>query len=72
MGLNEVSPPMYMFGEDFKKRHDFSLFRTDTWEMMVGIEPMNLLAYSLGASFCKWGFLQSSLKDRPVDKEYCI
>ena len=32
---------------------------------------MNLLAYNLGVSFCKWGFPQSSLKDQPVDREYC-
>ena len=72
MGLKkyfEVPPPM--FGEEFKKRHNVSLFRTETWEIILGIEPMNLLACNLGASFCKWGFLQSSLKDQPVDREYC-
>ena len=72
MGLKkyfEVPPPM--FGEEFKKRHNVSLFRTETWEIILGIEPMNSLAYNLGASFCKWGFLQAAFKDQPVDTEYC-
>ena len=63
--------PRSMFGEEYKKRHNVSLFRTETWEAIIGIEPMNLLAYSLGVSFCKWGCPQSSLKDQPVDTEYC-
>ena len=47
----EVSPPV--FGEEFKKRHNISLLRTETWDIMIGIEPMNLLSFCLGASFCK-------------------
>ena len=72
MGLKrrfEVPPPI--FGEEFKKRHNFSLFRTDTVEITIGIEFMNLLSFCLGASFFKWGFVQSALKDQPVDREFC-
>ena len=72
MGLKrrfEVPPPI--FGEELKKRHNVNLFRTDTLEISIGIEHMNLLSFCLGVSFFKWGFVQSALKDQPVDREFC-
>ena len=65
----DVPPPI--FGEEMKKRHTSNFFKTETWELAVGLGHMTVLSVSLGASFCKWGYLFSSLKEQPVDREFC-
>ena len=58
-----------MYGEEMKKRHNSSPFKTDTVEMAVALAHMNLLSCNLGTSFMKWAFVCSALKDQPVDQE---
>ena len=59
------------FGEELKKRHSMSIFSTHTWEVSLGIEQMIPLSFYLGTSFFKWGFVCTTLKDQPVDREFC-
>jgi len=63
--------PSSFFGEEVKKYHNGNFFKSDTWEVVLGVDHMTLLSWHLGASFFKWGFLQSALKEQPVDKEFC-
>ena len=54
-----------------KKRHNTNYFKTETSETPIGILHMTVLSCNLGTSFYKWGFLSSSLKEQPVDREFC-
>ena len=54
-----------------KKCHNGRFFKTDTWEVLLGITHMTVLSFNLGVSFMKWGFLSSALKEQPVDREFC-
>ena len=59
------------FGEEVKKRHTINLFRSDTWENVLGSGLMIFFSQSLGCSFFKWGFIFSRLKNHPIDEEFC-
>ena len=59
------------FGEEVKKRHNNSFFKTETWDMALGLGHMIFLSMNLGASFLKWGLPNSALKEHPVDREFC-
>ena len=63
--------PSSVFGEEMKKRHNSNCFKTDTWEMAIGLEHVFLLTCNLGTSFMKWGLVFSALKEQPVDREFC-
>ena len=63
--------PLANVGEELKKRHNISLFKTDTWEMTLGLGLMTMLTFNLGASFFKWGLPHVVLKEEPVDREFC-
>ena len=65
------SPSSFFYGEEVKKRHNSNLFKTDTWEVALGLPHMLVVSGNLGISFMKWGFLQSARPDQPVDKEFC-
>ena len=65
----DVPPPI--FGDEMKKRHMSNSFKTETWELALGLGHMTPLSVSLGASFCKWGYLFCALKEQPVDREFC-
>ena len=66
-----VEAPSSFYGKEIKKRHNSNLFKTDSWEMALGLGHMVLLTRSLGVAFMKWGFLGSALKEQPVDREFC-
>ena len=68
---NYFEAPSSIFGEEMKKRHNTNYFKTETSETPIGILHMTVLSCNLGSSFGKWGFLTSSLKDQPVDREFC-
>ena len=55
--------------EEMKKRHNSSLFKTDSLEVAVALAHMSYLSCNLGVSFMKWAFVGSALKDQPVDQE---
>jgi len=57
-------------GEEFKKRHNFYLFKSDTWEFALRQRHMTMLSQHLGASFFKWGIVFCNLRDHPFDKEF--
>ena len=61
----DAPPPI--FGDEMKKRHMSNSFKTETWELALGLGHMGPLSISLGASFCKW----TALNKQPVDKEFC-
>jgi len=63
--------PSSIFGEEMKRRHLSSLFKTDTWEVVFGLDNKYILSFNLGASCSKWGFLESALKEQPVDRKFC-
>ena len=72
MGLKKCfDVPPSMFGGEMMKRHIGNYFKTDTWELVVGLGHMTVLSVNLGASFCKWAHLFSALKEQPVDREFC-
>ena len=68
---NYFDGPLPIFGEEMKKRHISNYFLTDTWELALGIGHMLPLSVALGASFSKWGYMFSAMKDQPVDREFC-
>lgn len=45
-----------MFGSEAKKRHNFSLTNTETWEVVVGSWHFTYLSMYMGTNFMKWGF----------------
>ena len=60
------------FGEEFKKRHNLSLCKPETWDVMLGIGHFfTFVCQYLGCSFYKWGFVFCALKSHPVDREFC-
>ena len=73
LGLKKYfdSPSSFFYGEEMKKRHNSSLFKTDTWEVALGMMHVTPISANLGASFMKWGLLNSALQGQPVDKEFC-
>jgi len=73
LGLKKYFEPIphTIMGEEVQKRHNFSLFRADTSDTNLGIAHMTWLSAFLGCSFFKWGFVFCSLKDHPVDEEFC-
>ena len=54
------SPSSFFYGEELKKRHNSNLFKTETWEIALGLPHMMVVSANLGISFMKWGFLQSA------------
>ena len=58
-------------GGEYKKRHNVSLYGCETWEVVLGFTHMTHFSKYLGASFFKWGSIGSSLKDHPIDEEFC-
>ena len=60
-----------LYSEEVKKRHNSSLFKTDSLEASLGVTHMVALSCNLGVSFMKWGFLSSAQKEQPVDREFC-
>jgi len=55
------------YGEEFRKRHNFYLFKSDSWELALWSRLMANLSSYLGTSFFKWGFVSCSLRN---DKEF--
>ena len=60
-----------LYSEELKKRHNSNLFKTETWEIALGVTHITAVSATLGATFMKWGFLNSALQDQPVDNEFC-
>ena len=58
-------------GEEMKKRHNSSLFKTDSLDLPIGLIHMIDFSGNLGISFLKWGIVSSALKEQPVDSEFC-
>lgn len=58
-----------MFGSEAKKRHNFSLVKTETWDIIVGTWHFSYLSWYLGIDFMKWGFPFAKLKE-PTDEQY--
>ena len=71
IGLRKHFSSERIAGEELKKRHSTSVFSTHTWEVSLGIGQMIPLSFNLGASFFKWGFPCTTLKNQAVDKEFC-
>ena len=74
LGVDKHMETRYLsgFGEEFRKRHNFSLYKSDTWEVILGSgHLLTMLCEYLGCSFFKWGFVFSVLKNHPVDKQFC-
>ena len=73
IGLQKYFEPVpdKLIGEEFKKCHNFSFFKTDTWEIFIGAGHMIALSAHLGVSFFKWGFVECTLGDHPVDQDFC-
>ena len=72
LGLRKYFEVPSIVGEEIKKRHNNSFFKTYTWEVALGIgHNMIVFSINLGASFFKWGLPNAALKEEPVDREFC-
>ena len=59
------------FGEEARKRHNFDLYKSDTWEVLLGSgHLLTFLCQYFGCSFFKWGFFICNLQNYPVDQEF--
>ena len=59
------------YSKEYKKRHNVNLFGCETWEVTLGLGLMIFYSRNLGSSFFNWGFINSSLKNHPIDEEFC-
>lgn len=59
-----------MFGPEAKKRHNFDLLTSESLDLVAGAWHHTYLVWFLGASFMKWGFPFSTIKE-PVDEQFC-
>jgi len=57
------------FGSEVRKRHNFSLISTDTWEVIAGTWHFSYLSWHMGFDFMKWGFLFAPLTE-PTDDQF--
>ena len=71
MGLRKYFEIHPVFRGEVKKRHNNSFFKTETWDVALGLGHMIVLSFNLGASFFKWGLPHVALKEQPVDREFC-
>ena len=60
-----------ILGAEAKKRHEFNLFTTDTWDTTFGSLHMNQVILYLGSSFMTWAYPFVKLK-RPVDEDLYV
>ena len=60
-----------ILGTEAKKRHEFNLFRTDTWDTTFGTLHLNQVILYLGVSFMTWAYPFVRLK-QPVDEDLYI
>lgn len=58
-----------MFGSEARKRHNFSLENTETWDVIAGTWHFTYLSWYMGTDFMKWGFPFASLTE-PTDSHY--
>lgn len=58
-----------LFGSEAKKRHNFTLTNTETWDVMAGTWHFSYLSWYMGIDFMKWGFPFASLTE-PIDDQY--
>lgn len=58
-----------LFGSEAKKRHNFSLANTETWDVIVGAWHFSYLSWYMGIDFMKWGFPFAPLTE-PTDENY--
>ena len=70
MGLRKYFEIHPVFRGEIKKRHK-SFFKTETWDVALGLGHMIVLSFNLGASFFKWGLPNAALKEQSVDREFC-
>ena len=58
-----------LLGSEARKRHNFSLANTDTWDVIVGTWHFTVVSWYMGIDFMKWGFPFAPLKE-PTDDQY--
>ena len=58
-----------MYSSEVKKRHNFSLTKTETWEVAVGTWHFIYLSMYMGSDFMIWGFPGSSTA-KPTDDHF--
>ena len=66
---NRLSLQSRMFGSEVRKRHNFSLTKTETWEVTVGSWHFLYLSMYMGSDFMKWGFPSSPISG-PTDYHF--
>ena len=58
-----------LFGSEVRKRHNFSLVNTETWDVIAGNWHFIYVSWYLGIDFMKWGF-PFALCAEPTDDQY--
>lgn len=68
-GNKQCTVETKLFGSEARKRHNFSLTNTETWDVIVGTWHFTYLSWYLGVGFMKWGFPLGSTTE-PTDEQY--
>lgn len=72
LGINmERYGELNILGTEAKKRHNFNIFTSDTWDTIFGGLHLNQVILYLGVSFMKWGYPFARLK-QPIDEDLYI
>ena len=58
------------FGSEAKKRHEFTLVKSDSWCGTVQSWHFSFLSWSLGSAFMKWSYSYAKLEHEAIDEEF--
>ena len=69
LGIKQKFEVLGSFGVEAKKRHEFNLSKTNTWDGLVRMWHLNLFSWCLGSSFFNWGYSYAKLEE-PIDEMF--
>jgi len=70
MGKHVDAPTDMLYGAEVKKRHNASMLRTESLDILAGVFHHTYLSWYLGWHFMKWGMPFSKVKGQ-IDEQFC-